>query len=119
MPATGTQLRFGAVLALLEAATPAASPDGNATLTTDYVWRGSTHRRRPALQVGFRLSGDRGLYASAWGSSIRFAPELDAGIELDMTLGWSKPPSDDWAVDVNLLRYAYPRTRRSISTGPN
>lgn len=111
MPATGTQLRFGAVLALLEAATPAASLDGNATLTTDYVWRGSTQSQgAPALQVGFRLSGDRGLYASAWGSSIRFAPELDAGIELDLTLGWSKPLSDDWAVDVNLLRYAYPRT---------
>lgn len=37
MPATGTQLRFGAVLALLAAATPAASLDGNATVTTDYV----------------------------------------------------------------------------------
>lgn len=113
MPATATPARFGAapsgaVLALLAAAAPAASLDGNATLTTDYVWRGSTQSDgEPAAQAGVKVSGDCGVYASAWGSSIEFAPELDASSELDFTLGWSKTLSDDWAVDVNVLRYVY------------
>lgn len=84
---------------------------GNATLTTDYVWRGSTQSDGdPAAQAGFKLSADSGFYASVWGSSIKFAPGLDASTELDFTLGWSKTLSDDWAVDVNVLRYQYPGT---------
>lgn len=85
--------------------------NGNATLTTDYVWRGSTQSDGdPAAQAGFKVSGDTGFYVSVWGSSIKFAPELDASTELDFTLGWSKTLSDDWAVDVNVLRYQYPGT---------
>ncbi|HEU4663410.1 MAG TPA: TorF family putative porin [Dokdonella sp.] len=85
--------------------------NGNATLTTDYVWRGSTQSDSdPAAQAGFKVSGDNGFYASVWGSSIKFAPELDASTELDLTLGWGRSLSDDWAVDVNVLRYVYPGT---------
>lgn len=85
--------------------------NGNATLTTDYVWRGSTQSDGdPAAQAGFKVSADSGFYASACGSSIKFAPELDASTELDLTLGWSRKLSDDWAVDVNVLRYVYPGT---------
>ena len=85
--------------------------NSNATLTTDFVWRGSTQSDGdPAAQVGFKMSGDTGLYASAWGSSIRLAPALEASTELDFTLGWSRTLSDDWAVDVNVLRYRYPGT---------
>lgn len=115
---SGPRRRRGIVLPLAVGAlvgatstTQAVTFNGNATLTTDYVWRGSTQSDGdPAAQAGFKVSGDSGFYASVWGSSIRFAPELDASTELDFALGWSRTLSDDWAVDIDVLRYHYPGT---------
>lgn len=91
--------------------TKAADLSGNAALTTDYVWRGSTQTSGdPAVQAGFKVSGDAGLYASVWGSNVKFAPGSDASSEFDFTVGWGKSLSDDWTVDVNVLRYQYPST---------
>ena len=89
----------------------AADVSGSTTLTTDYVWRGSTQTQGdPAVQAGVKVSGDSGFYASAWGSNVRFAPETGANTELDFSVGWGKALSDDWTLDVNLLRYQYPST---------
>jgi uncharacterized protein (TIGR02001 family) len=94
----------------------AADLSGSATLTTDYVWRGSTQTQGdPAAQAGFRIAGRSGFYASAWGSNVRFAPETGAHTELDFTAGWSRILSDDWAVDVNVLRYQYPSTALDLN----
>jgi uncharacterized protein (TIGR02001 family) len=94
----------------------AADLSGNATLTTDYVWRGSTQTQGdPAVQAGFKLSGDSGFYASAWGSNVKFAPEKQASSELDFTVGWGKRLNDDWAIDVNVLRYQYPSTALDLN----
>jgi uncharacterized protein (TIGR02001 family) len=98
-------------LALGPARANAADFTGNATLTSDYVWRGSTQTHGdPAVQAGFKVAGASGFYGSVWGSSVEFAPETHASSELDFTLGWSKALSDDWALDVNVLRYQYPST---------
>ena len=95
----------------LAADASAADLSGNATLTTDYVWRGSTQRQGdPAVQAGFKVSGASGLYASAWGSNVKFAPETHASSELDFTIGWGKRVNEDWAMDINVLRYQYPST---------
>jgi len=103
-------LALAASLGVVPAA-QALTFNGNATLTSDYVWRGSTQSDGdPAAQAGFKVSGDTGFYASVWGSSIKFAPALEASTELDFTLGWSRALSDDWAVDVDVLRYHYPGT---------
>lgn len=84
---------------------------GNAALTTDYVWRGSTQTSGdPAAQAGFKVADASGFYASAWGSNVKFSPGSDANTELDFTIGWSKALNDDWALDVNVLRYQYPST---------
>lgn len=41
----------------------AADLSGNATLTTDYVWRGSTQTQGdPAAQAGIRIAGASGFY---------------------------------------------------------
>jgi len=89
----------------------AADFSGNATLTSDYVWRGSTQTQgNPAAQAGFKVAGDSGFYASAWGSNVHFAPGADANLELDLAAGWAGNLSDDWALDVNVLRYQYPST---------
>ncbi len=47
---------------------------------------------------------------SVWGSNVEFAPETHASSELDFTVGWGKSLTDDWALDVNVLRYQYPST---------
>lgn len=93
----------------LAAQAQAAEWGGNATLTSDYVWRGSAQTQGdPAVQAGVKVSGASGFYASAWGSNVKFAPGTDADTELDFTLGWSTHVDEDWAVDVNVLRYQYP-----------
>ncbi len=84
---------------------------GNAAITTDYVWRGSTQTAGdPAVQAGFKFAGENGLYASIWGSNVQFAPGSDASSEFDFAVGWGTALSDDWTVDVNVLRYQYPST---------
>ncbi|UNK50253.1 TorF family putative porin [Lysobacter sp. S4-A87] len=89
----------------------AATLSGNAALTSDYVWRGTTQTQGDAaVQAGFKLAGDSGFYGSAWGSNVEFAPDTHASSELDFTVGWGAALSDKWAVDVNLLRYQYPST---------
>jgi len=103
------------VLALVSVltSTPAAAvtPSGNATLTSDYVWRGSTQTQGdPAVQADFKVTGDNGVYASVWGSDVEFAPGTGANEELDFVVGWGKTFHDGWALDVNLLRYQYPAT---------
>lgn len=108
-------LPFGglAIAGALSLGAPACAADltGSAALTTDYVWRGSTQTQGdPAVQAGFRLAGASGFYGSAWGSNVEFAPETHASSEFDFAVGWSGQLSDDWAVDVNVLRYHYPST---------
>lgn len=89
----------------------AAEVTGNAALGTDYVWRGSTQTQGDAtVQAGVKVAAASGFYASAWGSNVEFAPETHASSELDFTIGWGKALNDDWAVDVNAIRYQYPST---------
>lgn len=110
-------LAFLALAGLAAAAPPARAADltGNASLTSDYVWRGSTQTSGdPAAQAGFRLAGENGLYASVWGSNVKFATGSDASSEFDFTVGWGKALNDDWALDVNVLRYQYPSTASDL-----
>lgn len=89
----------------------AADLTGSATLTSDYVWRGTTQSQgRPAAQVGFRLANRSGFHGSAWGSNVEFGPDVRARRELDFAVGWAGNLSDHWALDVDILRYQYPST---------
>lgn len=95
----------------ISAQSRAADLSGSAAFTSDYVWRGSTQTRDdPAMQVGVKLAGTSGLYASLWGSNVRFAPGSDASSELDFSLGWGRSIGSDYSLDLNLLRYHYPST---------
>lgn len=99
----------GAALLLAGASANAATLSGSATLTSDYVWRGTTQTRGDAaVQASFKLAGNSGFYGSIWGSNVEFAPETLASSELDFTVGWVGNITDDLALDVNLLRYQYP-----------
>lgn len=53
-----------------------AQVSGNAALTSDYPWHGSSHmREKPAIQVGFTYAHESGLCAAACGSRVEFASE--------------------------------------------
>ncbi len=94
----------------------AAEATGTATLTSDYVWRGSTQTQGdPAVQASIKVAGESGFYASVWGSNVEFAPETRASSEFDITVGWGKALSEDWAVDVNVLHYRYPATTVNLN----
>ncbi|MBN6150024.1 hypothetical protein JR065_06705 [Xanthomonas sp. AmX2] len=103
--------RAALALSLLAAAASAAAAavSGNATLTSDYVWRGSTQSDGdPAVQAGLALAADHGAYASLWASSIAFDGAPHASTEVDGVLGWRGQWTPDWAWDANLTRYQYP-----------
>ncbi|MEG2803554.1 TorF family putative porin [Stenotrophomonas sp.] len=86
-----------------------AGVDGNATLTSDYVWRGSSQSDGdPTVQAGVKLASERGWYASVWGSGVSFKPDNGARSEFDVVAGWGGALGEDWALDVNLTRYLYP-----------
>ena len=89
-----------------------ADLSGNATLTSDYIWRGTSQTQgNPALQAGVKLAASNGLYASLWGSNVAFA---DARSEFDFTVGWSHALDDDWSLDANVLHYRYPSTTTDL-----
>jgi uncharacterized protein (TIGR02001 family) len=99
------------LLLALASPTQAATFNGSSSLTTDYVWRGTTQTQGdPAVQAGFRAAAGNGLYGAVWGSNVEFAPETHANSELDVTVGWGGALSNDWALDVNLTHYRYPST---------
>lgn len=104
------RLRCGVVLVgLVMSGAAAAAVEGTATLTSDYVWRGSSQSDGdPAVQAGVKLSASTGWYASAWGSGVSFRPDNGARSEFDLVAGWSGAVTPDWSVDVNLTRYVYP-----------
>jgi uncharacterized protein (TIGR02001 family) len=79
--------------------------------TSDYVFRGiSQSRGDPAVQAGVTYATDAGWYVSAWGSTVRFAPEIDANAEIDLVAGWAGTVSGKWTADVNVTHFWYPGT---------
>ena len=78
------RLRCGVVLVgLVMSGAAAAAVEGTATLTSDYVWRGSSQSDGdPAVQAGLKLSAGTGWYASAWGSGVSFRPDNGARVEV-------------------------------------
>jgi uncharacterized protein (TIGR02001 family) len=87
------------------------TPGGNLSLTTDYVWRGTTQTQGdPAVQAGFKVAGESGFYGSVWASNVEFAPATHASSEFDFALGWAGRLGDDWVLDANVLHYRYPST---------
>ncbi|CAM4173929.1 TorF family putative porin [Acinetobacter pragensis] len=84
---------------------------GSAAVTTDYRFRGMTQTETdPAVQAGFTLSHNSGVYFGLWGSNVNFGSgtpslELDPSIGYATTLeGFSSKP----VLDVGVVYYNYP-----------
>jgi uncharacterized protein (TIGR02001 family) len=95
-----------------------AEVTGNATLTSDYRFRGvSQTQNAPAVQGGVDFAHSSGFYAGNWNSSI--SSELypgAAGIESDVYAGFKKEIFGGVTVDAGVLGYMYPRTTTNTNT---
>ena len=96
-------LASGSVLAQ-QAAAPDFSSSVNASLVTDYRYRGiSQSRLKPAIQGGADVSHKSGVYIGTWASSIRWVEDggglqADQGSALHQTQahGFRPPYSGAW-----------------------
>lgn len=82
-----------------------AELSANVGLVSDYSFRGiSQSDEGPAIQGGFDIVHNSGLYAGIWASSVDFG---DADIETDFYAGYSSAIGDV-SYDLGLIYYAYP-----------
>lgn len=89
----------------------AAEISANVALTSDYRFRGiSQSDESIALQGGFDLAFDNGIYVGTWGSSVDFDSNdgFDGSLELDYYVGWGMDVGENSAIDVGYLYYDYP-----------
>lgn len=90
----------------------------NVGFVSDYRYRGfSQSDRKPAVQGGFDLEHDSGLYAGIWGSSISWLG-TGSGAEIDVYGGYTGEVGD-FFYDVGVLHYNYPGGKASGSPNPN
>ena len=85
---------------------------GNVALTSDYRFRGISQSDEDiALQGGFDLGFDNGIYIGTWGSTVDFDSNdgFDGSLELDYYIGWASDIGDTGvSLDVGYLYYDYP-----------
>ncbi|MBY4638170.1 TorF family putative porin [Sphingopyxis sp. XHP0097] len=81
------------------------SVSGNATVVSDYRFRGfSQSNEEAAIQGGFDIAHDSGLYVGTWGSSIGFAN----GTEIDVYGGFATEVTPGLTADIGATLYLYP-----------
>jgi len=103
---------------------PAFTATANVGLFTQYVFRGLTQtNEKPALQGGFDVSHESGLYAGVWGSNISWisdaTPGASASLEADLYGGYKLAVTDTITTDIGFLHYAYPGTMPAGTTSAN
>jgi len=89
----------------------AAEVSANVALVTDYRFRGISQSDEDiALQGGFDLGFDNGIYIGTWGSTVDFDSNdgFDGSLELDYYVGWGMDIGENSAIDVGYLYYDYP-----------
>lgn len=88
----------------------------NASVVTDYRYRGISQTRfKPAVQGGVDYSAG-GLYLGAWASTIKWVKDAygDAQLEVDLYGGYKGDiVKDSLSYDVGLLQYLYPGAKTS------
>lgn len=90
-----------------------AAVSSNVALTSDYVFRGvSQTNREPAIQGGFDVTAESGVYFGTWGSSISWlsdaSPDISSNVEIDGYAGYRGSFSESVAYDVGAIYYWYP-----------
>ena len=92
----------------------AFSVSGNVGLYSDYIFRGYTQTKNdPALQGGFDIEHESGLYAGVWASNVNWTTEGgymdDNSMEIDGYFGFAgNLGKTDIGYDVGVLKFYYP-----------
>jgi uncharacterized protein (TIGR02001 family) len=79
---------------------------GNATITSEYFWRGQDQNSNaPALQGGLDLAHESGLYIGIWTSPVNFSD--GASSEVDYYGGYATEVVGI-GIDLGMISYQYP-----------
>ncbi|OUS10088.1 hypothetical protein A9Q89_11885 [Gammaproteobacteria bacterium 53_120_T64] len=104
---------LAAIVSAAPVAAMAAEVSGNISLTSDYRFRGiSQTDTQLAVQGGFDVAFDSGVYVGAWGSNVDFANSL----ELDYYVGYAGEINDSVSYDLGFIYYDYPGTDDTVRT---
>jgi len=105
-----------ALLAMLGMGNAHAGTTGSVSVTSDYIFRGTTQTNQdPALQGGLEYAAESGAYIGAWGSNVSWLSDLSSpaapissSLELDVYGGYRGKFNDTVSFDVGALYYWYP-----------
>lgn len=89
----------------------AVEVSANVALVSDYRFRGiSQSNEEIAVQGGFDLAFDNGIYVGTWGSTVDFdsTDGFNGSLELDYYVGWGMDVGANSAIDVGYIYYDYP-----------
>jgi uncharacterized protein (TIGR02001 family) len=118
MRKTILSLAVAAAVAVPAVATAQSAPSpltGNASLFTNYIFRGVTQTGgKPAMQGGADYAASSGLYVGTWLSNVSVLE--DFGIAKESSLEWDfyggyKGSVGDFGYDLGMLQYYYPGLR--------
>ena len=98
------------------ASTAHAGTTGSVTVTSDYIFRGTSQtNQEPALQGGVEYAAESGAYIGTWGSNVSWLSDLStpaapisSSLELDVYGGYRGKFNDTVSYDVGALYYWYP-----------
>jgi uncharacterized protein (TIGR02001 family) len=103
-------LLSGAAFAQQKAPEPDWTVSGNATLVSDYRFRGFTQTGfGPALQGGIDIAHKSGFYVGNWNSNVANTIFNGASLEMDLYGGY-KGSAGPLGFDVGAIYYGYPRS---------
>lgn len=101
---------FGVLLVSGAVTAQAAEVSGNVALVSDYRFRGISQNAgglSPAIQGGFDVAFENGLYAGTWASNVNFSE--GGAIEMDFYGGWAGTITEGLDLDLSYIYYAYPK----------
>ncbi len=89
---------------------------GNASLTSDYRFRGFTQTNYgAAFQGGFDIQHHSGLYAGNWNSNVSSSLLNGANLEMDFYAGYKGKLANGIGYDTGFVYYYYPRSGKAGS----
>ena len=110
-----------ALLAVAGISTAHAQLTGNASLTSDYRFRGISQTQNGAsVQGGIDYAHESGFYVGNWNSSVSSQLYLNgSGLESDLYAGYKKDIYEGVTVDVGSYNYFYPQSATGANTSYN
>jgi len=101
---------LGAVLLSGISSPVLAEVEGNITMASNYIWRGiDRNNTNPAIQGGFDLNFQNGLYTGIWGSNVE-GSQVSNNIEMDLYGGYTHS-FGDFGLDLSYIRYEFPKAQ--------